>query len=510
MKILTAALVLLGALPRLSQFLSGRALWLDEVQLAGNYLERSYGELFGPLSYNQVAPALYLVTQKTALTLLGLNVYALRLTSLICAILMLILVWPTVRRIASPLSTTVAMAFIAVSQHLIYYAGEAKPYACDAFFTILLLYLALKVEERKDSKRWLLALAVAGIIAVWFCYPAVFLLAGYGLTQILSAAIRKQHRSCVNLLLVYGVSACSFALHYLLVMRPVRLATQSLGYMDSYWRHGFLPSPAKDFLNLGWFKARALLFADMPGGFSSAYPLLTLLLGWLALLVALIGLGALFFRKKEHAFMVIGPFIFALLASGIHAYPFHHRMTLFLAPLFFIALGEGIATMGNSKGVIPKVCGLMILAILVGLPAVRAARTTILPSRHHELERALAYADENWEADDLLYVGFPDSMAYTFLKGRYHFPESRVILGEYIADQDQATPQKVLGDLLPQLRGANRVWITMSYDDPGIFAPWLDVLKAEGDMRNFQKFRGASVYAFKLKNGPVDRASSLP
>ena len=50
------ALVAAGIALRLLQYLANRSLWLDELRLTLNILERSYAGLTSPLDYNQGAP----------------------------------------------------------------------------------------------------------------------------------------------------------------------------------------------------------------------------------------------------------------------------------------------------------------------------------------------------------------------------------------------------------------------------------------------------------------------
>src|SRR5262245_18431479 len=74
-----AILCALGAALRLWQYGAGASLWADEANLALNIVERPLNRLLGPLDYRQVAPPLWQLLQKAAVTLFGDGEYALRL-----------------------------------------------------------------------------------------------------------------------------------------------------------------------------------------------------------------------------------------------------------------------------------------------------------------------------------------------------------------------------------------------------------------------------------------------
>src|SRR5881392_4485369 len=60
------ALIALGIVLRLARYLANRSLWLDEVLLARNILDRSFTGLLAPLDLNQAAPIGFLMLQKLA------------------------------------------------------------------------------------------------------------------------------------------------------------------------------------------------------------------------------------------------------------------------------------------------------------------------------------------------------------------------------------------------------------------------------------------------------------
>ena len=155
-------------------------------------------------------------------------------------ILALLLFWPLARRALGERAALWGLLFLALSQHLIYYSGEAKPYSSDAFWTVLLLLLLIRIEQKPNARWPLVALTVAAILAVWYSYPSVFLLAGAGAPVIAVLWRRQQRRYAILLLGGLTLSALSFLVHYFFVMRAVREDASGVGYMDfllAAWVH---------------------------------------------------------------------------------------------------------------------------------------------------------------------------------------------------------------------------------------------------------------------------------
>ena len=82
-KKLIYGIIILGIILRLIQYISNRSLWFDEAMLALNIIDRSFLELFKPLSYDQGAPIGFLILQKLAVQIFNNSEYALRLLPLI-------------------------------------------------------------------------------------------------------------------------------------------------------------------------------------------------------------------------------------------------------------------------------------------------------------------------------------------------------------------------------------------------------------------------------------------
>lgn len=478
-------LIGLGLLPRLSHFLSGRALWFDEAALCINVLERGFGGLAQPLDFMQIAPLFYLWFMKLATLAFGASVYAVRLPSLLGGIAGLVLFWLVAKRVLSPRGSLMALALAACSQHLIYYAGEAKPYAVDVAVFLAVALVALELERRRDSGRFLgvAALVLGGL--VWLSYPAVFAIAGIGIVQLAAIAWRRDWARLLHVAVPYAASACSFLLLFVLVMQPSRADTATMEYMNFYWRHGFMPFPPTSFWAYRWYRERTFMFFDMPGGFT---------LQGLALFCWLAGVVALGARKPWHAAALVSPLLLALAASSLKLYPFHGRMTLFLAPVIFLFIGEGIASLLAPRlGRARYAMGLVLVALLCTQPLVRAARMAVAPARHHELEVVLAAVEEAWQPGDRLFFRQGDYISYQFLKDRFNFPVEAIEVESRQAGLE-GEEEAFMAGLESRYPAWGRIWFPMAYDNEATVAPYVSALQAHGATFARYTARGAAAY----------------
>jgi hypothetical protein len=493
---LVALLLIAGIAPRLSYYLTGRALWFDEAALCINILERSFGGLLEPLVFKQVAPPLYLWTLKLCTLLAGPTVYAVRLSSVLAGLAVIFLFWAVARRILSPSGALVALFMAVLSQHLINYAGEAKPYASDVALTLAVIWMALRWEDKAPSWQRALRYGAIQAVMVWYSFPVVFVIAGVGLSQLALATWRRAWFSVGCLALLYGLGAASFLVEYIVAIAPSRGNAETMAYMNYYWRHGFMPFPPTSHWDLRWYRERVFMFFDMPGGFT---------LQGLALFIWFAGLATLATRRLRYAAWIVLPLVLTLVASSLKLYPFHGRMTLFLAPVIFLLAGEGVAWLGGGQPLWVRRAVLgSALMLLMAQPAVRAARMVVAPSRHHELEQVLAYADAHWAEGDRVYLRQGDYISYRFLAGRYGFPPDAVLF-ESRKPGLESDEEQFRGEISPQFEHWGRVWFPMAYDYDGAVAPYVELLDAYG--RRFDRFvaRGAVVYGIDFGDSALNR-----
>ena len=370
-----------GVILRLVEYASNRPLYLDEELLRANLVGRPVFDLSGPLLHDQLAPPGFLVAERLAAWSLGGSAYALRLFPLICGVTALFLVRRVALSVLDPWLVPVALALFAVSDDLIYYATEIKQYSTDMAVALACLAMGLDLsrfvsqapgatgglpasvpalsEHWRASRQWhpedehpgsrltarrIVVGTLVGIAATWFSHPAAFVLAGVGACLIARAAAGRRWAAAWALAAMAAAWAASFAACYAASLRLLAPGP----FMWTWWGFAFLPIPPASMAQAEQlFWSLANVFTD-PVGLTTPFGMLpTALLG-----LGLFALGALAMarRRADALGMLVAPLLIAVLASGLHKYPFHGRLLYFLVPGLIVVIAEGLGAIGRRVG----------------------------------------------------------------------------------------------------------------------------------------------------------------
>src|SRR5688572_7219739 len=316
-KLVLSGLILLGFVLRLRQYLSGRALWLDEAMLALNIVGRSSSGLIQPLDYQPGGPPVFLLAEKLVITLLGNRELTLRLVPFLAGCAALLFFALLLRQMTGKAGTYIALALFAVGASPVYYASEVKQYSSDVFVALLLFWLAARHLHISARGRDFILLGVSGALACWCAHPAVFVLAGTGMTLLLHYALQKDGQRLKQMAIVIAVWTASFSILYFTNLRG--LASDQ--FLLNYWGDTFLtPTPGMD---LSWIPDTLKGVLYDPVGLGATW--------MLAALLMLIGLLALLRRNWQFAAFFVLTFCALVVASALDKYPFVGRLLLFAA-----------------------------------------------------------------------------------------------------------------------------------------------------------------------------------
>ncbi len=445
------SIILLGAIARLVPYAANRSLWLDEAKVALTIARRSFSGLLQHIASGQRGPVGFLMLEKLASELGGINEFALRLVPLLAAMVSLVLFYQVARRCLRAKAALIALCLFAFSTSLIYYASEVKPYSSDVASTLAILFLALMVAQRRGSIEAMLGLGAVGALCILMSYPSVFVLAGCGAVLFCFEWSRGQRGIAAKWAFMAALWAVLFLTNYLLIVSPVR------EHLRVWWEAGFAPSPLLSIETARWL-------ANAPFQHLSGYTDGRVHF-WLAAGTFGIGCVCLLLADRWLLAILLSPAAVALLAAILHQYPFSGRLILFLAPLAVMVMAVGLEFVWDRLPPAGPMAAVTLTVLLLFPAAISVATSFVHPPGREEIKPVLDYVIENGKGGDLLYIYYGAGPAfdfYTSYSSKYQLSNMVVVRGRGgTADALQYEEN------LRTLRGRPRVWIVMSHYSHG-------------------------------------------
>jgi len=486
-----AVLLLIGVLLRLRQYLTGRSLWADEAMLALNIVNRSLAGMFQPLDYDQGAPIGFLLVEKIFNSILGRNEFALRLFPLLVGLISLWLFYLLLRRVTTKAGLFTALALFVLNPRLVYYSSEVKQYIVDVAVTIALLLFAAPVFNPVSRKKDFAWLALAGLIALWFSHPALFVLAGIGLALVIITLGRRDYSSLRSVIGMGILWILEIGLLYLLILKDL----SRNAYMREYWQGAFLPMPP--WSEPGWFLKS--INENIGIQFGMPYAVLfvfaLMLTSWIVL----------FLQNREFAIAFACILLVTLAASALQFYPVFERMILFLVPLGLILLGKAVEVIYQRSRKYPFLSVLSV-ALLAGYlmygPLVTSFQSFVAPKYFEHIRPTMEHLGDTWKDGDGMYVSQGALPAFRFYAPFYGLENIPYEFGER---EDYTNPQAI-SSRLDSFTGQPRVWMLFSHVyQSGDFNERdyiLNYLNQIGEKRREFRVPGTSVflYLYDLKN----------
>lgn len=484
-QVFVTMLLLLGALLRIRQYLTGRSLWADEAMLALNIVNRDFAGMFKPLDYDQGAPIGFLLVEKFFNSILGKSEFALRLFPLLVGLFSLWLFYLLLKRTTTRAGLFIALALFAFNPRLVYYSSEVKQYIVDLGITISLLLIAIPLFNAPPQKRSFTWLALAGLIALWLSHPALFVLAGIGFALVI---VYLQRRDFLSLRVIAGMGTVwllNIGILYFLILKDLN----QNAYMREYWHGAFVPMPP--WSDAGWFltniHANISLQVGIP--YLPFFVFVLMLAGWVVL----------FLQQREYAIAFACILFVTMVASALQLYPVLERMILFLVPLGLVLLGKAVEGLYRSlqKYPLPRTLAVVLLSgCLVYGPLVTSDQSFIAPKYFEHIRPAMEYLQGAWKNGDALYVSQGAVPAFRFYAPFYGLENIPYSFGRR---EDYKNPQNILSSL-ESFRGRPRVWILLShvyekgeFNEKDFVLKYLDQI---GEKKREFRLPGTSVFLY--------------
>lgn len=482
------ALILLGVLFRVIQYLSARPLWVDEAMLVMNLVSRPISGLFRPLDYEQQAPIGFLLIEKILIIFFGNDELVLRLFPLAASIASLGAMAMLVLDIMPPPFAFLSLLFFSFSAPLIYYASEVKPYALDLTIGVFLSALSARIfiTDRTKTSRALVAIFVVGAVGLWFSQAIAFILAAIGTVGMVSSARKRDMRMvCVWV----GISAGWLA--SFLIQESITLQA----FLDRYKEvlsEYYVPFPPRSFDDLGWYTDSIAKLFRNPGGID-VWPL--------GVVTFILGTWYLVRTKPKLLTLLLLPAVLAFVVSTFRYYPFGGRFLLFFVPSLLIIMTYGLLYIWrwswHGSWMSMRVLSALLIAGLVINISYRGFYRLQHPIRFEVITPLLKYYVAYRQPGDMLYLYYASAYAFS-----YYAPRFNIQPGEYTTGIERTRDLREYARDLERLRGKPRVWLLFSHvfdwegvDEEAYFLARLDEMGRRLDARQTDD---ASLYLYNL------------
>lgn len=511
-------IIAVGFFLRLNQYLFDRSLWLDEAFLALPFLNESWLTLLTePLEYGHVVPAGFIIATKFFITLFGSTELALRFFPFLCGVIALVLFYSLAKQLVSESAALIAVFLFTVADSLIFYASEFKPYSSDVLVALVLFSVLNTVQNTQLTPKKSILLITAGIVATWFSYIAVIILATIGFYLGLIFFIEKQWKSFITLILIDFIWIINFLILYFVIIGGDASSLPTGPWVMAAWGSygAFMPFPlSKE--GFSWIFNTLSTTLDYPGSLNSV---------GIGILMLIVGTLALVVENKRTLVILLLPILLTGFISYLQKYPFFGRMILFLVPLIYLLIAEGIARFQlklSAETKLAKRAGLfvqiIIVALLIDYHYLMGHKRPI-----QEIKPILSHLQQHRQNTDMLYVYHWTEPAFRYYAGRYGFNSddchliSPIPKNQYtkeidyfrISRQLQPVPAEAtrcvwgVSEIFPQsqpdlaqLRG--RVWLIFSHIDDQQKTLFLNYLDSIGKRLDEITATGAVGYLYQL------------
>jgi hypothetical protein len=395
----TAIFIAAGLLLRAFHYFRNPSMWHDEAALVVNVLQKNFIELLGSLRFAEAAPPLFLWIERAVVLLFGDSTFVLRLVPFVSSCLALGLMAYLATQVLQPRAVPWAMLLAAFSDHQLWHASEAKPYAVEVLVASGVVAIYLRTLAWPTDSRLLLFACLAPVV-IFLAYPGCFL-CGALLVVTLPSVWRS---GGVKTWLAYGsLVAVVFISFAILVTGPVH--AQRCDDMTMCWTDGFVP----------WERPVEVPFwvlgqsADVVGYCCDP-------LGQTICFLPLIGAVSLWRAGRRDLVAILAlPVLLALLAAGIKSYPYAGaRVMAYAAPGISLLLAAGIGPtldfLRERAGSFRRpglkfAAGYMapaILVILLLMPIRQVLASLIAPWHRADCSGAAAFVHERRRPEELV------------------------------------------------------------------------------------------------------------
>ncbi len=381
---------------RLWVYFQGRDLIIDEANIARNIYERSFAGLLKPLDYEQYAPPVYLWVTKLCSVVFGFAEWSLKLYPILCGIAAVFVLYKILQKLVPSDTIWYPLGLFAFTAIIVRYSSELKQYSPDVFITLLLIWLALKIDVKQYKPLKFFAIwSVIGTLAILSCMPSVFVLAGIGCYYGWDALSRKEFKTLSVVAAISIVWVGVFGAYYLLVLQE----QANSEYLQNFHHYYFLfatPSSQAEW-NHNQYVFDALMYQfEGVGNYAHMINRFLLLAGFITL----------FIKNKPRLFLLLIPLLSLFAAAATDKFSLMPRVSLFILPVLMIVIGVGFARLFAVKSNVVKFVAIVCGVYAISYNVIRYSEETF---KYEEVTEGLQFFKDKGFTDD--YIGLYHSTA---------------------------------------------------------------------------------------------------
>ncbi|HSV43164.1 MAG TPA: hypothetical protein VLJ10_01290 [Candidatus Bathyarchaeia archaeon] len=401
-----------GIVLRLKYWFENRALWLDEAYLGIHTMVQTWKEILlnRQMALDMPVPPMgFMLMEKIFGALSGYQEMALRLFPLICGITAMFLFFILARKILSWRAMLLALALMVFNNFCIDYAVELKQYSTDLmFFLGLSLLFVFRTDEDyairlKDAPFF----AIAGVVAVTFSHPSVFILAAFGLVQQTTLLFKgKIDEAKIGIACGFCWAVMFFAwqtISYQRMSHDAELLASVLtpGYMMNV--------PLWSWEGLAWYGNKIVNIISRVAGLTPF---------WMAVLLLAVGAAGLHRRNPKAFWILFLPLLFALIAAGFKKYLLGDRFSLFMIPSILITVAYGLDWLCERLGKKGAILFALISVVFLAGALPQTWGYFVHGRPKEESREHVQYLQSNFQTADVLIVNESGYFALFFYLAR--------------------------------------------------------------------------------------------
>ena len=189
--------------------------------------------------------------------------------------------------------------------------------------------------------------------------------------------------------------------------------------------------------------------------------------------------------------LIYFPVLVLFTASLLGFYPLYDRLELFIVPLSYLLIAEGVYFLIKMSNKIWKIVGFTLLVILFAFPIFYEAYNIVNPKVRKETKPAIEYVIKNFKSGDKVLI-YPSEEPVFLYYTNYYFPES----DNYIKLEKKYSKENenYYKDLVKSF-GQERIWVVFPFNtiEENYFLDLLD-----GSYIRIEEFKStANVYLFE-------------